>query len=135
MPKNISSLEEFDIMREITMPHLLTMGESLLEKKNACYAILARKTEEILLVNSPGFSTDFIFAGLSEKHIEFIAKNAPIEYKKELLKLSSSDYSVADILEIAQAMDNDLGENVTQNQQRVKNVMRYIQDNQIAFQF
>jgi hypothetical protein len=39
------------------------------------------------------------------------------------------------VFEIAKAMDEDLGRGATQNQDRVRNVIQYIKDNRIAFEF
>jgi len=37
--------------------------------------------------------------------------------------------------EIAKSMDEDLGKNTTQNQDRIKNLIQYIKDNRGAFEF
>lgn len=135
MENNLELLEEFDIARELQTPHLLHKKIYLSAKKQTAYSILSRKQDEILLANSTAFNTDSVFTGLSEKHIEFIAQHAPADYRKEIIDLIFQDYKLDNIFEIAKAMDQDLGGNTTQNQTRVKNVIQYIKDNRIAFEF
>jgi hypothetical protein len=134
MENNLGLLEEFDIEREIKTPHLMYRNFSTINKKRVAYSILSRKLNEIILINSPGFCVDAVFAGLSEKHIEYIAKNAPMEYKKNILDLLYQA-NIENILKITQDMDKDLGENVTQNQDRLKNIIQYIKDNHAVFEF
>ena len=63
------------------------------------------------------------------------AKNAPEDYKKNILELLNNQEMVNGIFEIAKAMDDDLGRGATQNQDRARNVIQYIKDNRIAFEF
>jgi hypothetical protein len=135
MENDFGLLEEFDIISEIQTPHLIHKDFSLVTKKRVAYSILRRKPEEILLMNSPAFSVDAILAGLSEKQIEHIALSAPDEYRKEIIDSLRQDYKIKEIMEIAQSMDEDLGENSTQNQERAKNVIQYIKDNRVVFEF
>lgn len=121
--------EEFDITGFFRFPHLAC------QKKELPYLILKRNNEALLLVVPSGFNNSLVFAGLTIAHIEFLAKNAPNEYKQELLATINADYKLQEIFEITKSMDDDLGENVTQNQKRIKNVIQYIRDNQIAFEF
>lgn len=55
--------------------------------------------------------------------------------KKTILKGLKQKETVAGIIEISKALDVDLKNNSTQNQDRIKNVIQYIKDNQLAFQF
>ncbi|MFA5994411.1 MAG: hypothetical protein WC823_05630 [Parcubacteria group bacterium] len=135
MEYSLSIIEKLNVEELLLTPHLSYVENSILERKKVSSLILQKKIDDIMLITSSGFLIDSVFAGLSEKHIEHIAKNAPKNYKESLLKIQEDPEMMQGVFEIAQAMDRDLGENVTQNQQRVKNVMRYIQDNQIAFQF
>lgn len=135
MENNTGLLEEFDILREVQTPHLIHKDFSLANKQKVAYSVLSRKPEEILLINSSGFYTDAVFAGLSGKHIEYIAKNAPSDYRQEIMNLLSQDYKHKEIMEIAQAMDEDLDDGSTKNQERVKNVIQYIKDNAEIFKF
>ena len=135
MENNLGLLEEFDIVREIQSPHLIHEKLSSLAKREIAYSILHRKPEEILLINSPAFYIAAVFAGLSTKQIEYITKNAPYDYKEELSNLLLGQSTVKAIFEITESMDEDLGENITQNQERVRDVIQYIRDNRTAFEF
>lgn len=135
MAKNLTTLEEFDIRRRLQMPHLSYHPLTIDAKKNIAFLVLSNNNSEILMINIEGFRTSSVIAGLSEKHIEYIAKNTPEDYKKIFIEIINNKAEVEDIIEIAKAMDEDLGGNVTKNQERVKNVIQYIKDNKIAFEF
>jgi hypothetical protein len=142
-PKNFYQNQKMDtntnleiaLLEKITLPHISFPQNTIYQKAVLAFHILSLKENEVLLSGTASFSYASIIAGISENNIEYIGKNAPQNYKTELFDAIQKNYIVKEVSEIAQAMDKDLGENVTQNQQRVKNVMRYIQDNQIAFQF
>ncbi len=134
MPETLTLVEEFDITRKLQFPHTFSCT-NIFQKKELAYYAFAKNNSEILLITPGGFQANFILAGLSEKHIEYIATNAPTEYKKELLDSFLKKYTLKEIFEIAQSMDEDLGGGATQNQERVKNVIQYISDNRIAFEF
>ena len=135
MLKYLTTLEEFDVTQRIQCPHTLFYPLTHSSKIEIATLILSKTTDNVLLITTIGFSIDSVFAGLSEKHIEYIAKNGPKEYKKNLLKILGDKEIIGSALEIAKAMDEDLGEKVTQNQERVKNVIQYINDNRTAFEF
>lgn len=135
MAEFLTTLEEFDLYEKLQFPHFSLSEEDIASQKKLAYEILSRKEENILLVTSHGFEYSEILAGLSEKHIEYIAKNGPRDYKENILNLLSDKEAVGLIFEIAKAMDEDLGENVTQNQDRIRNVIQYIKDNRVAFEF
>ena len=134
MKSDLSTLEEFDIIAKLQFPHTLP-HENMSQKTQLARYISSKKPEDLLLITPSGFSVDFIFAGIGEKQIEFVAANAPDEYKKELATLISNSGDIADIFAIAKAMDREMGENVLQNQQRVARIIQYIKDNQAIFQF
>lgn len=124
-----------DISGKLAMPHL-SYGKLNLASKNAIAVdVLLRKNEEITLITSSGIGTSAVFAGLTEKTIEYLAINAPSDYKKEIWALLDNSAEVDDILEIAKNLDDDLGRGATKNQERVKNVMQYVKDNRMVFEF
>ena len=135
MDNDLSALEEFDAQRKIQFPYLLHSAVDLLAKKKIAYVVLAKKENEILLVSPAGFGEAAVIAGLTEKNIEYFAKFAPREYREKLAETIDNDYSLKDIWEVAKAMDEDLNDNAKNNRLRVKNVLQYIYDNQIAFHF
>ena len=103
-------------------------------------AILARYVmnldEELLLIPSYyAFSYSGIIAGLTEKQVEYLAKNAPKDYKIELTKSILNEYKMKDVLKIAKMMDDDMGNGVIQNQKRIENMHQYVLDNLVVFKF
>lgn len=132
---NISPDNEFDIDRQLREPHFSYIDDNVLNKKKVSFLILSKDNSRILLVDSYGFIFDSIFTGLSEKHIEHIAKNGPKDYKENILKILKDKEMMQGVFEIAKAMDEDLGGGSTRHQTRVKNVIQYIKDNQVVFEF
>lgn len=130
----LTTLEEFDFIHEYQMPYLLSDDGSIGSKKKIAYLIMARKEDELFLVNPEGFSESSVFAGITEKQIEYFAKHAPLEYKKELVKIFSDKEMMASVWNIARAMDDDEGDGLEKNKKRITNVINYIYDNQILFQ-
>lgn len=127
--------KEIEIIDHISHPHLFSFGDEK-SKKNISQQIFKNYEEkEILIIDPYGFLIGSVFAGLTEKHIEYIAKNAPKDYKDNILKLLQDQEALKGVFEIAKAMDDDLGRGSTQNQDRARNVIQYIKDNRIAFEF
>lgn len=131
----LTSTEEFAIRGNIQEPHFSYSESSVINRKRVSISILQRNITDILLIDSSGFVIDSIFAGLSEKHIEHIAKNGPRDYKENILKILKDKEMMRGVFEIAKAMDEDLGRGSVRHQERVKNVIQYIKDNQVAFEF
>jgi len=134
MTKNLNPIEESEYWENFSTPFLSYLGSSIIERKHVAGDIKMRKPEDVLLVDKFGLSVDAVFAGLNEKQIEFFAKNAPLEYKKEMASIFSDQEMMDGVWEIVRAMDNDEGDGSTENQDRIKRVVQYIQDNRIAFQ-
>ncbi len=135
MYHDIDLSSELKIYKLIEKPHLSYILNSIENRKTVAFSILQRNDDAILLIDSDGFIIDSIFAGLTEKHLEYITKNAPKDYKDNILKLLRDQEMVNGVFEIAKAMDGDLGRGATQNQDRVRNVIQYIKDNRIVFEF
>ncbi len=127
--------EEFNIKGTIQEPHFSYIESTILNRMRVSSSILNRNEQDVLLIDNSGFLIDSVFTGLTEKHIEYIAKNGPQKYKESLLKILQDTEMMKGVSEIAKAMDEDLGRNTTQNQDRVKNVIQYIKDNRTAFEF
>lgn len=124
-----------DILNKLSIPHAYFPQETIEEKKKLAWHIFHSDNEAILLPTFFAFSYSAVIAGLSAKHIEFVAKNAPADYKKELLNAISQKYKLQEIIEIAKSMDEDMQSASVENQNRIKNVIRYIKDNREAFEF
>lgn len=133
--RNLTSPEEFKIKGVAQEPHFSYIESSLVNRKEVSSSILRRDEGDILIIESFGFLIDSVFAGISEKQIEQIAKYGPSNYKRNILKIMQDKEMMKGVSEIVKAMDDDLGNKVTQNQERIKNVIQYIKDNRIAFEF
>jgi len=132
---DLTMSEQLNIEENFKTPHLSYILETIQERKRVAYLILQKLIEEVLLIDSSGFLIDSVFAGLSEKHIEYIAKHGLQKQKENVLKILQDAEMMKGVWEIVKDMDDDLGGGATTNQQRVKKVMQYISDNRIAFQF
>ena len=131
----LSLIEEINITQSIKMPHLMHEKIDAVAKISIAQSILVRKPEDIMLISSMGFETSSIIAGLSSQAIQYIATNAPLEYRRSIWSVIDNGAEVADILKIAKIMDDDRGSGSTAHQERVLNLIQYIKDNRIAFEF
>lgn len=134
MTRNLDLIEEIDYREKITTPFLGYVMGTLAERKKVAGEILTRKPEDLLLVDGTGFNIDSIFSGLNEENVEYIVKRAPLEYKESLAEILGDKEMMDGVWEIAKSMDDDEGDGQTRNQDRIKKIIQYIQDNQIAFQ-
>lgn len=135
MENDRSAFEEIDIMRKMQTPYLLYENNDSVAKRNIAFDVMSRKAEDILLINAFGFREEAVLAGITEEQIEYIAKNGPRKYKENIIKTFSNEYSVLEIEEIVKVMDEEEGAGRNNNWQRMRNVMRYIGDNQKVFAF
>ena len=133
MNNNLSALEEFDAQRKIQFPHLLYSTIDLRTKRNSAYSVLLKKENEILLISPSGFGESSVVAGLTEKNIEYFSKFAPKEYREQLMSVVGNSYLMEEVWEIIKLMDEDDGQ--IKNKIRMVNVVQYIRDNKIVFQF
>ena len=131
----LTTIEELDIRENIRNPHLSYIKGALIEKTKVAFSVISRKETDIMLIASSGFLIDSVFAGLTEKHIEYIAKNGPINYKENLLKILQDKEMMRGVFEIVNFMDEYFGKNITKNQSRINNVIQYIKDNRTVFEF
>ena|SRR6266567_1159902 len=134
MTKNLDLIEESDLWDKMVNPFLNNIGNSFHEKRRLAIDIYNRSSEEILFIDPFGFGIDSIFAGLSEKQIEYLAKHAPAKYRKELISIFSDKEMMDGVWEIAKAMDEDLDDGSNRNQKRIRSVIQYIRDNRAVFQ-
>lgn len=126
---------EDDVIEKLTIPYIFFPQNNLEQKKNLAIYIYNLDSELLLIPSRFAFSYPAFLSGLSEKHIEYFAKNAPVDYKKELFSSIQKEYIVKEMIEIAKVMDKDLGDNINKNQSRIKNNIQYIKDNRIVFEF
>jgi hypothetical protein len=123
------------IFEQLTVPYVYYAQESIGQKKMLAIYISSLDSEILLIPSAYIFSYDAVIAGLTEKQIEYISKNAPREYKNELVKTVQNEYKMKEVFEIVKMMDEDLGDGNIQNQKRIKSVYRYILDNWAVLQF
>lgn len=135
MRENINYADETLVIKSLQKPYFLYTSNRLTDRATVAKLVFLKKENEMLLVDPFGFLIDSVFAGLTEKHIGYIAKNGPKEYKENLLEILSDQGAMKGVFEIAKAMDEDMNGDTNQNQERVKNVIQYIKDNKTAFEF
>ncbi len=133
MRNNLSALEEFDAIMEIQSPYFLRNNDSLNSKQRIAYSILKRKPEEILLLNDSAFCLDSVFAGITERQIEYFAKKAPVNYRESIMKIFEENGDLDGAWEIVKSMDKEGSLNSNSNQKRFKKVVQYIRDNYAVF--
>jgi hypothetical protein len=126
---------EDKVLDDYVIPQVAFPQDTIAQKKALARRIASLKNEELLFASAVAFSYEGFIAGITTEQIEYFAKNAPINFKKELAKSIQTEYRTKAVFEIAKLMDEDLGEGATQNQKRVKNVYQYIKDNWAVFQF
>lgn len=131
----LTTSEEYDAIMRFQNPHLLFFQEDILSQKNIAQLVLGKKEDEILLLSPEAFLSSSVFAGISEKQIEYIAKNAPEDYKTRIRNLVNDSDFLAHALEICNYLDQDREKESTDNMDRLKNVTRYINDNLSVFEF
>jgi hypothetical protein len=124
-----------NIIDKFALPHISFPQESIEQKKLLALHVLNSSANEILLSPSYAFSYPAVISGLIETHIEYIAKHAPVNYKKELLGAIIQNYKIKEIFEIVQSMDDDMSPGKTGNQTRMRNVIQYVFDNKKVFEF
>ena len=123
------------MLDEFVIPHIVFPQETIQQKKALARRVTSLKSEELLFASAMAFSYEGIIAGITTEQIEYFAKNAPINFRKELANSINTEYRMKEVFEIAKMMDEDLGEGIVQNQKRIKSVYRYISDNWAVFQF
>lgn len=124
-----------DALNRLSAPHIYFPQDNLLQKSILAAHITKLSNELLLISSSFAFHSPSILAGLDEEKIQYIAKNAPAGYKKELMDSMRQSFTVKEIFEICKEMDRQSGEQTTPNQDRIKNVIQYIKDNRAAFEF
>lgn len=122
------------IFEQLTIPYIYFPQQTLGQKAVLARYVLNLKGEILLISSSFVFSYSAILAGLTESHVEYIAKNAPIDYKRELLNAISQEHKLNEIFNIVKAMDGDMGNGNMDNQTRIKRVMQYVMDNKFVFE-
>jgi hypothetical protein len=120
---------------QLTLPYIYYTQDTIGQKTILARYIGTLSGDILLIPSSYLLSYSAVIAGLTQIQIEYIAKNAPVNYKKELANSMTMDYRMKEVFEIAKAMDEDLGDGVEQNQKRIKSVQQYILDNWVVFQF
>jgi hypothetical protein len=120
---------------KFAIPHIVFPQNTNRQKGALAWHILSLKGDELLLTSAFSFSYPAIIAGISESNIEYFGRHAPGSYRVELVEALKKDYVVKEIFDIAKEMDDDLGERITKNQERVNNVIQYIHDNRAVFEF
>lgn len=127
MPKELTLLEEFDIITELQFPDFVYSTESLEEKVAFCNFINKLSDHRILSLDYDLFNLPFVFTGLKEGHIEYLLKEGSHIFKKILyVNISDSEF-LKQISDFASELDKR--GRTTENSTRLKNILQYLKDN------
>lgn len=128
MPKELTLLEEFDIIAELQFPDFVYTSDSLEEKIAFTNYIGSLSSRRILLFDDGVFYFPFAVAGLREQHIETIIKDGDHSLKEDMIfnLLSNSNFleQVSDFTD-----ELDKRGRSTENSTRLKNILQYLRDN------
>ena len=122
-----------DFFEKMTIPFVYFPQNNILSKKQLAIHT-ATLDNNLLLSTSWLFSFPATLSGLDYDQVVYIAEHAPAVYKKQLLETTKTTYKIREALEISKALDESNGSG-TQNQDRLKNIIQYVKDNSIAFEF
>lgn len=127
MPKELTLLEEFDVITELQFPDFIYSTESLEEKIAFCAFINNLSEKRALLLDEGLFNFPFVFAGLQENNIEYIIREGGVVLKKIFYVNISDAGFINEILKISNELDNR--QKTTENTTRIKNIIQYLKDN------
>ncbi len=125
--RELTLLEEFDILSELQFPDFIYSADSA-EEKFAFSAYLASLSgRRILLLHNEIFNMPFALASLKENHIETIIKEGGFNVKKILLSNLLNDGIAKQSSDFAAELDRRA--KATENSARLKNILQYLKDN------
>lgn len=127
MPKELTLLEEFDIVAELQFPDFIYATDSMEEKIAFSKMINDLSNRRIMLIDDILFSFSFITAGLNESHIETLTRGSDYNCKKALFENFGRPYFVKEVEEIIAELDRR--QKTTENSARLKNILQYLKDN------
>lgn len=127
MPKELTLLEEFDVIAELQFPDFAYSTESFEDKIAFCNFINKLPERRILLLDDDLFNLPFVFAGLQEIHIEHLLKDGGYIFKKILyVNIADTDF-FNEMLKFVSELDSR--NKTTENSTRIKNIVQYLKDN------
>lgn len=127
MPKELTLLEEFDIIAELQFPDFVYAADSIEEKIAFCKFIERLSARRIMLVDDILFDFPFVVAGLTENHIETLIRESDYNCKKTLFENFNDSYFLKQVEELINELDRR--GKTTENSTRFKNIMQYLRDN------
>lgn len=127
MPKELTLLEELDIITELQFPDFVYSTESMEEKIAFCGFINRLSDRRILSLDDDLFNLPFVFAALKENQLEYLLKEGSYIFKK-ILYVNISDLEF--LKQVSDFVDElDKRGRTTENSTRLKNILQYIKDN------
>lgn len=128
MPKELSLLEEFDVIMELQFPDFIYSLETINEKVAFIDYISSFSNRRILTIDDDLFNYPFVIAGLKQDHIETLIREGDVEMKKNLIfNLLFNDIFIKEVDKFAVELDNR--QKTTENTTRIKNIIQYLKDN------
>ncbi len=113
-------------MKEPYSEHLF---DDQLGAKKTAYEVLARKSEDILLIGGMELSFGATVAGLTEAMAEILLKNGTKSQREGLRDFLSDEDAFHEAMKTAEDMDDDEEKRSTQHRERVTRVIWYLRDN------
>lgn len=127
MPKELTLLEEFDVIAELQFPDFAYSTESFEDKIAFCNFINKLPERRILLLDDDLFNLPFVFAGLQEIHVEHLLKDGGHILKKIFyVNIADTDF-FNEMLKFVSELDSR--NKTTENSTRIKNIVQYLKDN------
>lgn len=130
--QELSPIEEVDIIARILYPHFIYPIKNLRQKALLANYISTISSQRALLLEVFSLEEPAILAGLTQKQIEYIAKQGILEQKKALFDGFNNPQKLQEILEIAKVMD-EKSSNAQENTQKIYQIVQYFKNNKIIF--
>lgn len=123
-------INESLIRKELFSPYLLP-AETQQDRQKIALLILSKSNEELLLMDPYAYQENVILAGLTERHLEFLAFYAPEPIKRFLWE----GFSTRETIESAYNLALSLSKDQEAHRKRMLFLIRYIRDNESVFRF
>ena len=100
--------------------------------KKTAYDVMARKSDDILLIGGMELAFGATVAGLTEAMAEMLLKNGTKSQREGLRDFLSDEDAFHEAMRTAEDMDDDEEERSTKHRERVSRVIQYLRDNSVV---
>lgn len=127
MPKELTALEEFDLIMELQFPDFVYSIDSMEEQIAFSKMINILSSHRIMMLYDDLFDYPFVIAGLQSNHIETLIQESELTLKKGIIFNLSDPEFLNEVGEIIAELDRR--DKTTENSTRLKNILQYLKDN------